>query len=86
MDKLLPYCSFDYKIKLPPGKQPPVVKNRLISPLELYVLKRFINNNLVKGFIRLSRLSAISLVLLAKKLGGGVRIYIDYRGLNVVIV
>lgn len=47
-------------------------------------MKRFIDDNLAKGFIRPSRSSVALPVLLVKKPGGGVRICIDYRGLNVV--
>lgn len=83
-DKLPPHRSFDHKIELLPGKQPPAARNRPMSPLELRVLKRFIDDNLAKGFIRPSRSSAASPVLLAKKPGGGVRICVDYRGLNAV--
>ncbi|EGO55506.1 hypothetical protein NEUTE1DRAFT_47326, partial [Neurospora tetrasperma FGSC 2508] len=38
--------------------------------------------NLVKGFIRLSTSDIASLVLLVRKLGGGVRICVNYRGIN----
>ncbi|EGZ77672.1 hypothetical protein NEUTE2DRAFT_54747, partial [Neurospora tetrasperma FGSC 2509] len=41
-----------------------------------------LDDNLVKGFIRLLILDVASLVLLVKKLGGGIRICIDYRGIN----
>ncbi|EGZ69265.1 hypothetical protein NEUTE2DRAFT_70270, partial [Neurospora tetrasperma FGSC 2509] len=41
-----------------------------------------LDNNLVKGFIRPSTLNIASLILLVKKLGGSIRICINYRGIN----
>ena len=39
---------------------------------------------LEKGFIRVSSSLALALVLFAKKPGGGLRLYIDYRALNAI--
>jgi len=39
-----------------------------------------------KGFIRKLTLLAAVLLLLAAKLGGGVRIYYNYQGLNIVTI
>ena len=50
--------------------------------MELRVLKRWLDDNLAKGFIRPSKSSAASPILLAQKLGGGIRICVDYRGIN----
>jgi hypothetical protein len=50
--------------------------------MELRVLKRWLDDNLAKGFIRLSKSSIASPILLVQKLGDGVRIYVDYRGIN----
>jgi hypothetical protein len=50
--------------------------------MELRVLKRWLDDNLAKGFIRPSKSSVPSPVLLAQKPGGGVRICVDYRGIN----
>ena len=85
-NKLPPYREIDYKIELEPGKAP------LFSPLygmsagELEVLKNFLNNNLAKGFIRLSKSSAASPVLFTRKPGGGLRLYVDYRVLNAITI
>jgi hypothetical protein len=46
------------------------------------VLKRWLDDNLAKGFIRPSKSSAALPILLAQKPGGGVRICMDYRGIN----
>lgn len=50
--------------------------------MELRVLKRWLDDNLAKGFIRPSKSSAASPILLAQKLGGGIRICVDYRSIN----
>ena len=49
---------------------------------ELIVLRKTFTELLKKGFIRTSSSSVSSLVLFVSKLRGGLRFYIDYRGLN----
>ena len=58
----------------------------LISKNELLVVKKYINKYLNKGFIYLSIFLTAASILLAKKLGGGIRFYINYRGLNTIII
>ena len=53
---------------------------------ELLVIKKYINKHLNKGFIRSSILLAAALILLAKKLEGGIQFYINYRGLNTITI
>jgi hypothetical protein len=81
-DTLPPHRSYDHKIESIPGSKAPVSRNRPLTPMELRVLKRWLDDNLAKGFIRSSKSSAASPVLLAQKSGGGVRIRVDYRGIN----
>lgn len=57
-----------------------------ISKEELAVVKKYINNNLFKGFIIPSTAEISSPVLLVKKPGGGLRFYIDYQGLNTITI
>jgi hypothetical protein len=57
-----------------------------MSEDKLLVFCKFLNKNLAKGFIRISVLPAVSLVLFAKKPGGGFRFYIDYCALNTIII
>jgi len=80
--ELPPHRPWDHKIELIPGKQLPYHRNRPHSPRELEVIRGWIHENLDKGFIRRSSSPAAAPVLLAKKPGGGVRICVDYRGLN----
>ena len=53
---------------------------------ELLVIKKYINKHLNKGFIHPSILPAAAPILLAKKPGGGIRFYINYRGLNAITI
>ena len=58
----------------------------LISKDELLVIKKYINKHFNKGFIYFSIFLAAALIFLTKKLGGGIRFYINYRGLNAIII
>ena len=53
---------------------------------KLLVVKKYINKHLDKGFIRPSISLVVAPILLVKKLGGGIRFYINYRGLNAIII
>lgn len=81
-EKLAPHRRYDHKIELVPGSVVPYARSRPLSPLELKVLKRWLDDNLAKGWIRPSQSSAASPILIARKPGGGVRICVDYRGVN----
>ena len=61
------YRSWDHKIELIPGKEPPYFKNRPMSPQEPKVIRKWLDDNQAKGFIRESK------ALLAAKPGGGPR-------------
>ena len=57
-----------------------------ISKDELLVIKKYINKYLNKGFIYFSISLAAAPIFLAKKLEGGIQFYINYRGLNAIII
>jgi hypothetical protein len=57
-----------------------------ISKDKLLVIKKYINKHLNKGFIRPSISLIAAPILLAKKLGGGIQFYINYKGLNTIII
>ena len=62
---------------------------RLIYPLsqtELAALWEFFKENLAKGFIRESKSPASVLILFIPKKDRGLRLYIDYKGLNSIII
>jgi hypothetical protein len=85
-DKLPPYRACDYKIELLPGKLLPAGPLYNISEDELLVFRKFLDENLAKGFIRTSVSPAVSLILFAKKPGGGLCFCIDYYTLNTIII
>jgi hypothetical protein len=53
---------------------------------ELLVLKKYLEENLSKGFIRSSKSLTASPVIFIKKSSGGLRLYIDYKDLNKIII
>jgi hypothetical protein len=57
-----------------------------ISEDKLLVFCKFLDENLAKGFIRISILPAVLLVLFAKKPGRGFCFCIDYYILNIIII
>ena len=58
----------------------PIFKDKLL------VIKKYINKHLNKGFIHPSISLAATPILLTKKLGGGIQFYINYKGLNTIII
>ncbi len=53
---------------------------------ELWVLKKYLKNNLIKDFIQVSSFLAISLILFVKKSSEELRFYVNYQSLNVMTV
>jgi hypothetical protein len=84
--KLPPYRNYDYNIRLQEDKTPlfeplyPMFRNELIA------LKKWLEENLRKGFIRPSLLFAVSFILFVKKADGSFRFCVNYRGLNNICV
>ncbi|KAH0611235.1 uncharacterized protein H6S33_011662 [Morchella sextelata] len=68
------------------GKEPPFGPLYGMSREELIVLKRYIQDNLKKGFIQASSSPAGAPVLFVKKADGTLRLCVDYRGLNELTV
>jgi RNase H-like domain found in reverse transcriptase/Reverse transcriptase (RNA-dependent DNA polymerase)/Integrase zinc binding domain len=85
-DKLPPHRECDHKIELLPGKLLPAGPLYSMSEDELLVLRKFLEKNLSKGFIRASSSPAASPVLFAKKPGGGFCFCVDYRALNAITI
>ena len=85
-DKLHPHNNADHKTNLKPGTTPPFGPLYNMSAPELQVLRKYLKEQLDKGFIRTSSSSAASPVLFAKKPGGGLRFCVDYRGLNAITI
>ena len=53
---------------------------------KLLVIKKYINKYLNKGFIYSSIFLVAAPILLTKKLGGGIQFYVNYKGLNTIII
>jgi len=53
---------------------------------EIQELRRYLNKNLTKGFIRASRSHTVSPVFFIKKSGGDLRFYINYRIIIIIIL
>jgi len=83
---LPPHRECDHSIELKPGTIPPSGPLYNMSIEELQVLRKFLKENLDKGFIRASTSPAASPVLFAKKPGGGLRFCVDYRALNAITI
>ena len=53
---------------------------------KLLVIKKYINKYFDKGFIYFNIFLAAASIFLTKKLRGGIQFYINYRGLNAIII
>lgn len=76
----------DHAIHLQEGGKPPASALYGMSRDEALELRRYLDENLSKGFIRASRSESAAPVLFVKKPGGGLRFCVDYRGLNAITV
>jgi hypothetical protein len=74
--------TYDHKIELQEGAEPPFGPIYSLSEVELTTLKEYLQDNIEKGFIRTSTSPAGSPVLFVKKKDGSLRLCVDYRGLN----
>lgn len=83
-NRLPPHRSWDHSIDLLPGKQPSATRPYSMNQHELKALRDYLDRELDKGFIRVSRSPAAAPVLFVKKPNGDLRFCIDYRGLNAV--
>lgn len=83
-ETLPPHRKGDHSIDLLEGATPPFGPMYNLSAKELAVLREYLNNNLANGFIQPSRSSAGAPVLFAPKGDGGLRLCVDYRGLNAI--
>ena len=87
VDKLPPLRpGVDHKIKMEPGTQAPSGPLYSMSREELEVLKKYLTENLNKGFIQASSSPAATPVLFVKKPGGGLCFCVDYRALNTITI
>lgn len=76
----------DHAIEIEDGKEPPYRPLYNLSQTELAELRRYLEDSLQKGWIRHSTSSAGAPILFVPKKDGGLRLCVDYRGLNAVTV
>jgi len=81
-NQLPPHRGVDHAIELQPKKEPPYGPIYPLSPAKLRVLRDYLEDYLAKGFIRKSTSPAGAPILFVLKKDGGLRLYVDYRGLN----
>ena len=72
----------EHAIKLKNSKQPPYRPIYSLGPVELKILKTYIETNLTNGFIQLLKSSAGTAILFVRKPNNSLRFCVDYRGLN----
>ena len=85
-DILPSHHPYDYKIPLMEEKTPPWGPLYSMSQDELKVLKKYLEKNLNKEFIRASSSSAISSILFARRPRSGLRFCVNYRQLNAMTI
>ncbi|POW03051.1 hypothetical protein PSTT_11399 [Puccinia striiformis] len=78
--------QFDLKIQLKPDCTPPFGGLYNLSESERRQLREYIDENLSKGFIRLSSSPAAAPIFFVKTEGKDDRPCVDYRGLNAITV
>lgn len=83
---LPPHRSHDYPIDLREGEQIPWFPMYGMTREELKALREYLDENLVKGFIRTSLNPAGAPVLFVKKADGRLRLCVDYRKLNAITI
>ena len=81
-DMLPEHRPYDCAIDLLEGAQPPFGPIYNLSQTELAELRKYIDENLAKNFIRHSKSPAGAPILFVKKKDGSLRMCVDYRGLN----
>ena len=82
------YRFYNYKLKFAEGADKNILfKNRIYSILnhKLEQIKKYLNEHLKKKFIVFNYASFASFVLFIKKSNEGLRFYVNYRKLNVII-
>ena len=86
VDRLPEHRPYDCPIDLHEGVSPPFGPIYGLSEPELQALLTYLDENLEKGFIQPSKSPTRAPILFVKKKYGSLRLCVDYRGLNKIIV
>jgi hypothetical protein len=83
---LFSHRSYDYVINLKKNTQ--IFSHILydMSRIEIEKLHRYLNENLIKEFIRINRFHVVLFMMFVKKLKKELRFYVNYRVLNVITI
>jgi hypothetical protein len=81
-NKLPPYCPYDHHILLKDRFTLPFGPIYSLSRTELEALRKWLEENLSKGFIHASSTPASAPILFIKKGDGSLYLCVDYQGLN----
>src|SRR6266498_5375570 len=81
-----PHRPSDHRIDLIPDSIPPAKKAYGLSRDQAKMIKEYIDKIQEKGYIRPSTSPYTTPVLVVKKPDEGLKIYIDYRALNALII
>jgi len=81
-DTLPEHRSYNLKIDLEDGAEPPLSRMYSLSQTEVQALHEFLDENLHIRFIRPSKVGHSAPILFIKKKDGSLRLCIDFRGLN----
>jgi len=81
-NKLPPHRPYDHCIPLKEGFEPPIGPLYSLAHHELEACKKWIAENLDKGFIWASLSLAGAPILFVKKGDGSLQLVVDYRGIN----
>ncbi len=76
----------EHDIELVEGKQPPYGSIYSLSPVELEILKTYIETHLKTGFFRPSKSPAGAPIFFNKKPDGSLCLCVNYRGLNYLTI
>jgi hypothetical protein len=81
-NKLPLHCPYNHQIPLKEGFTPLFRPIYLLSQTELEALKKWLEENLSKGFIQASSSPASASILFVKKGDSSLQLCVEYQGLN----